>query len=184
MRTIMSRPALFALCAVTLLCATVQAPAVAAESPAPTYWYNGDAKVPLYRQPRLYSPPHREAAPRGAPRIAAGPHSPPIYERAPQDSGASPSALTIYSTQADWRRGKLMLQAPGVVFTVADSERAKRVEAWLATRGLRAKPIADGAAYRIDNLAGAPALDLANALYESKLVRHAQPNWVIDIDRR
>lgn len=180
----MSRPALFALCAVTLLCAAGQAPAAAAEPAASAYWYNGDTKVPLYRQPRLYSPTHRQSAPNSAPRIATGPHSPPIYERAPQDSGASPSALTVYSTQADWRRGKFMLQAPGVVFTVADSERAKRVEAWLATRGLRAKPIADGAAFRIDNVAGTQALDLANALYESKLVRHAQPNWVIDIDRR
>ncbi|HEY3535922.1 MAG TPA: hypothetical protein VGL01_00665 [Trinickia sp.] len=180
----MLRPALFAMGVITLLCATGQAPAVASEAPAPTYWYNGDIKVPLYRQPQLHARGHRETAPRGAARIAAGRNLPPIYERAPQESAGSPSALTVYSTRADWRRGKLMVQAPGVVFTVADGQRAKRAEAWLAERGLRAKPIADGAAYKIDNVAGVQALNVANALYESKLVRHAQPNWMIDIDRQ
>lgn len=178
----MLRPTLVAMCAVALVCAAAQAPAIASESPAPTYWYNGETKVLLYRQPQLHAPDNRETAPRGAARIAAGQNLPPIYERAPQD--ASPSALTVYSSQADWRRGKLMVQAPGVVFTVADGASAQRVEAWLAARGLRAKPIAGGAAYKIDNLAGTQALNLANALYESRLVQHAQPNWVIDIDRR
>ena len=182
----MLRPALLASYAAALLCAVLPAPAGAAAlaTPARTYWYDGETKVPLYRQPRLRALGNRRIAPPGAARIATRQNLPPIYEYESRGMDTDPSALPVYSTKADWRGGKLMVQAPGVVFTVTDDAGARRAEAWLAARGWHAAPIADGAAYRVEGIAGEKALDLANALYESRLVRYAQPNWVLDIDRQ
>ena len=181
----MLRFSLLASCAAALLCAVLPAPAGAAAraTPAQIYWYDGETKVPLYRQPQLHALRNRRIAPPGAARIATRQNLPPIYEYGSRGKD-DPSALPVYSTKADWRSGKLMVQAPGVVFTVADDAGVRRAEAWLAARGWHATPIADGAAYRVEDIAGEKALDLANALYESKLVRYAQPNWVLDIDRQ
>lgn len=77
-----------------------------------------------------------------------------------------------------------MKQGPGILFTLEDGKRAERVQAWLAARGLHAEPIADGTAFKVGAVAGEQALDLANALYESGLVHYAQPNWVMEVDRR
>lgn len=180
----MLRATLLASCAAAVLCAAVPARGAAPATPAQTYWYDGETKVPLYRQPQLRALANRRAAPPGAARIATRQNLPPIYEHSSRGKDTDPSSLPVYSTKADWRGAKLMVQAPGVVFTVVDDAGAKRAETWLAARGLHATPIADGAAYRVEGIAGEKALDLANSLYERKLVRYAQPNWVVDIDRQ
>lgn len=177
----MLRHALFASCAAAMVLIAVQATA-ATDAPAPTetYWYSGGKKAPLYRQPQLYAPSARQAAPAGAPRVAARQNVPPIYERAMTSRAQDPNALTVYSTMADWRGARLLVQAPGVLFTLEDGASPNRVQQWLAARGLQAVSIADGAAFKIEGVAGEAALNLANALYESQLVRNAQPNWVTD----
>jgi hypothetical protein len=173
---------LSAACAAALLylAAPVSA-APDAQTPA-RYWYDGATKVPIYVQPQLYAPSSQRAVPPGAPRIRTSRNTTPIYERAPQGQ-TDPSALTVYSTKADWRSSRLMVQGPGVLFTVADGMSAQRAEAWLATRGLRAEPIADGTVFKVGGVTGEHALDLANAIYESGLVKYAQPNWVREFDR-
>ncbi|MGN6667528.1 MAG: hypothetical protein ACTHKH_11275 [Trinickia sp.] len=171
--------ALFASCvAATVAQATHAAAAPDAPAPTQTYWYSGGTKAPLYRQPQLYVPRDGHGVPPGAPRIATRQNVPPVYELASSNAGHDRSALTVYSTMPDWRGARLLVRAPGVLFTLGEGTTANGVQQWLAARGLQALPIADGAAFKIEGIAGEAALDLANALYESALVRSAQPNWV------
>ncbi len=139
-----------------------------------------EVKVPLYRQPRLQASSNRPPASASSPRVVARRDERSIYKRAVDD----PRGYTVYSITADPRGSSLLVQAPGVLFTVDDGASTHRVQQWLAARGLRARPIAGGAAFEVDGISGEKALDLANALYESKLVRHARPNWVTDSGRR
>ncbi len=90
-------------------------------------------------------------------------------------------ALNVYATEPHPGKGRLMTQAPGILFIVADGVSAERVHAWLRVRGFRAEPIADGMAHKVGAVTGDRALELANALYESGLVQYAQPNWVMDV---
>lgn len=174
-----------AACAVALVCLGLPAGiAVHAETRA-RYWYDGTTRIPLYRQPQLDRSASNGRAPEpGAPRDSA-----PFQARAKRSSGSGgdatdTSAVTVYSTAADQRGSRLLKQGPGILFTLADGQRAERVQAWLAARGLRAEPIAGGIAFKVGAIAGEPALDLANALYESGLVRYAQPNWIVEVERR
>lgn len=141
------------------------------------YWYDGTIKTPLYRQPQPDLPSHRQSIRPGAHEDRAARHA-----RTKKSDPRELSARSVYSTSAGPNSGRLMIQAPGVLFTVTDDAGAKRAHAWLASRGLRAEPIAGGAVFKVASVAGERALDLANALYESGLVRYAQPNWVMDID--
>lgn len=174
----MLRHALFASCA-AIVC---MSDAISADTrgQADTYWYDGAVKVPLYRQPRLQASSNRPPASASSPRVVARRDERSIYKRAVDD----PRGYTVYSITADPRGSSLLVQAPGVLFTVDDGASTHRVQQWLAARGLRARPIAGGAAFEVDGISGEKALDLANALYESKLVRHARPNWVTDSGRR
>lgn len=165
-------------CAAVVLCVGASVGNAAQIQMQPRYWYDGTIKMPLYRQPRLDVQTNSSARARGGAHIA-----PRVYERSPPNPAEAPPALAVYSTKPQWRGARLMIQAPGVLFTVTDDASGKRAQAWLAARGWRAEPIADGAAFKIGAIAGEQALDLANALYESGLVQYAQPNWVMDIDR-
>ncbi|MGG1944008.1 hypothetical protein AB1286_04275 [Trinickia sp. NRRL B-1857] len=89
--------------------------------------------------------------------------------------------MNVYTTEPHPGKGRLMTQAPGILFLVADGVSADRVHAWLHVRGFRAAPIADGMAHKVGAVTGDSALELANALYESGLVQYAQPNWVMDV---
>lgn len=156
-----------------------------AETPA-RYWYDGTNKVPLYRQPQLdRSASNGRASEPGVPRDSES-----FQARVKRSDGSGgsdvigSSAVTVYSTAADPRGSRLLKQGPGILFTLADGQRAERVQAWLAERGLRAEPIAGGMVFKVGAIAGEPALDLANALYESGLVQYAQPNWAVDVERR
>lgn len=161
-----------------------------AETPA-RYWYDGTTKIPLYRQPQLdRSASNGRASEPGVPRDSES-FQARVKRSDGKRSGGSggrdaigSAAVTVYSTAAHPRGSSLLKQGPGILFTLAGGQQAERVQAWLAERGLRAEPIAGGIVFKVGAIAGEPALDLANALYESGLVQYAQPNWVVDVERR
>ena len=168
----MRKHALFTACAAALLCSNASASAALQAHAPERYWYDGETKRPLYRQP----PFERKQA-----RHAHGPNdsSAPRTQTASDERGEQ--ALNVYATEPHPGKGRLMTQAPGILFIVADDVGTDRVHAWLRARGFAAEPIANGAAHKVGAVTGDRALELANALYESGLVRYAQPNWVMDI---
>ncbi|PMS20370.1 hypothetical protein C0Z18_10530 [Trinickia dabaoshanensis] len=164
-------------CAAALVCIGVSAGIAAKAATQPLYWYDGATKTPLFRQPQLDRAPSGPATKLRAARDSAS--DPASAERG--DAGGPP--LTAYSTGANPRASRLMRQAPGIVFALDDGASLAPVRAWLAERRLRAEPIASGTLFKVGSITGEHALVLANALFESGLVKYAQPNWVIDLDR-
>jgi hypothetical protein len=155
-----------------LLCSNAAA-SVASQAHAPErYWYDGETKRPLYRQPQF----EREQT-----RHAQGKKDPLAARTQTASDERGERALNVYATEPPPRKGRLITQGPGIVFIMADGVSADRVHTWLRVRGFRAEPIADGLAHKVGAVTGERALELANALYESGLVRYAQPNWVMDI---
>lgn len=166
-----------AACAAALVCLDVPAGMAAQAETQARYWYDGTTRMPLYRQPQLDRAASGRATKPGTAR-----HSESFQAEGNRSGGADGTALPVYSTDQDPGRARLMTQAPGVLFTLADSMSPDPVRTWLAARGLRAEPVAGGTAFKVSSVAGEQALDLANALYESGLVEYAQPNWVLEVD--
>lgn len=161
-------------CAAALICIGVSAGMAAKAATQPLYWYDGATKTPLFRQPQ-------------SDRAPSGPETKPSAScpaSAKRSSGAEGPPLAVYSTGENPRASRRLRQAPGIVFALGDGATLEPVRAWLAQRRLRAEPIASGTLYKVGAITGEHAIALANALFESGLVKYAQPNWVIDLDRR
>lgn len=168
----------FAASTAALLCLHTHTGLASETEAQPRYWYDGAVKTPLYRQPQLDGPAHGPGAKPVAPQERASPQA-----RAKRSATPDASVHTVYSTAPDANGGRRMIQAPGILFAATDESSAQRAQAWLGARGWHAEPIGAGAVFKVDSVAGEQALDLANALYESGLVKFAQPNWVMNIDR-
>ncbi|KVK98986.1 hypothetical protein [Burkholderia ubonensis] len=147
------------------------------------YWYDGSIKVPIYKQPDLYSPTRNQTTPAGDKLVAEAVGLPPIYRSANRRANDDPAARDVYSTAADGRSSRLMVQGPGVMVELKEGK-ASQIQTWLANRGLRARSLGSDTLLAIEGVTGEPAIRLANALYESGLVEAAQPNWIIQVRKR
>lgn len=132
--------------------------ALGATAAAATTVVAGDSRVQIHRV--------AAAAPRATPAdagAAAAPAGSPVYRE-----GNSPA-------------GRLMALPGGVLVKFKPEWSRARIDAWLAQRALaveRALPIAGGGQwFAVATPSGAPALDTANALFESGDVLAATPNW-------
>ncbi len=175
----MLKHGLFAALTAALLNPNASAALAAPAEPPTLYWYDGTTKMPLYRPPPRDRPSSaRSAAPR------AGRDAVALQPRATASGGAAGAGAAVYATGPEPRGARLVRQGPGIIFALTDGGSAERVQTWLAARGLRAEPVASGAAFKVSAVAGEQALGLANALFESGLVKYAQPNWIMEVDRR
>jgi hypothetical protein len=171
----MRKHALFTVCATALLCSNAFASAAPQAHTPERYWYDGEIKKPLYP---LYGQPQFQ---RKQARHAHEANDPSVARTQAASDERGQRASNVYATEPHLGNGRLMRQGPGILFILADGVSADRVHAWLRARGFAAEPIADGIAHKVGAVRGDRALELANALYESGLVRYAQPNWVMDI---